>query len=45
MGRKKFSVDFKLQVVLHYLNGNDGFRVTAHIFGIDIGAVRRCAEH
>jgi len=45
MGRKKYSVDFKRQVVLHYLNGNDGLRVTAHTFGIDTGAVRRWAEH
>lgn len=45
MGRKKYSVDFKRQVALHYLGGNDGLRATAHTFGIDTGAVRRWAEH
>uniref|UniRef100_UPI00223FA290 transposase n=1 Tax=Aeromonas salmonicida TaxID=645 RepID=UPI00223FA290 len=45
MGKKKYSTDFKRQVALHYLNGHDGAKKTAALFGVDHGAVRRWTEH
>ncbi|MBS2784369.1 IS3 family transposase [Aeromonas salmonicida] len=45
MGKQKYSTDFKRQVVLHYLNGHDGAKKTAALFGVDHGAVRRWTEH
>ncbi len=45
MGRKKYSSEFKQQVVLHYLNSGDGAKKTARFFGVDHGAVRRWTEH
>ncbi|UBO72397.1 IS3 family transposase [Aeromonas rivuli] len=45
MAKQKYSTDFKRQVVLHYLNGHDGAKKTAALFGVDHGAVRRWTEH
>lgn len=45
MGRRKYSTEFKQQVVLHYLNSSDGAKKTARLFGVDHGAVRRWTEH
>lgn len=45
MGRKKYSTEFKQQVVHHYLNSDDGAKKTARLFGVDHGAVRRWTEH
>lgn len=45
MARKKFTPEFKQQVVEHYLNSDDGAKATARRFGIDHGAVRRWTEH
>lgn len=45
MARKKHTIEFKYQVVLHYLNSDDGSRKTARLFGIDHGTVRTWAEH
>lgn len=45
MGRKKYSPEFKQQVVLHYLFSSDGAKKTARLFGVDHGAVRRWTEH
>ena len=32
--RKKYSVQQKIEAVLHYLNGHDGYKLTAKKFGI-----------
>ncbi len=45
MGRKKYSTEFKQQVVHHYLNSDNGAKRTVQLFGIDQGTVRRWAEH
>lgn len=45
MAKQKYSTDFKRQVVLHYLNGRDGAKKTAALFGLDHGAVRRWTAH
>ena len=37
----KYSVEFKNQVVAHYLNTGDGYRVTSARFGIDQSQTRR----
>jgi transposase-like protein len=44
-GQKKYSPEFKQQVVLHYLFSSDGAKKTARLFGVDHGAVRRWTEH
>lgn len=45
MSKRKYSLEFKRQVALHYLNSGDGARATAHRFGIDHGTVRIWTEH
>lgn len=45
MGKKKYTLEFKRQVVLHYINSGDGAKNTARQFGIDHGTVRRWTEH
>jgi transposase len=45
MGRKKYTTEFKRQVVLHFLNSDDGAKKTARLFGIDHGTVRLWTEH
>ena len=39
----KYSLEFKLEVVQNYLSNDndDGFRKTAHKFGLDQGTVRQ----
>ncbi|MFI0488714.1 MAG: transposase [Yersinia sp. (in: enterobacteria)] len=44
MGRKKYSIEFKRQVVHHYLNSDEAAKKTARLFGVDHGAVRRWTE-
>ena len=39
----KYSEQFKLAVVEHYLNTTDGQKLTARHFGIDYGALRAWA--
>ncbi|HEY3589589.1 MAG TPA: transposase, partial [Buttiauxella sp.] len=37
MGKRKYTTEFKRQVVLHFLNSGDGARRTARLFGLDHG--------
>ncbi len=37
----KYSLNFKLEVVQHYLSGLEGQKATAKRFGIDHSAVRK----
>lgn len=41
MSSPKFSLELRLAVVPHYLNGTDGYRETATRFGVGRPAVRR----
>ncbi|EKL3541691.1 transposase, partial [Salmonella enterica] len=41
MRSPKFSLEFRLAVVTHYLNTRDGYRETAKRFGVSRTAVRR----
>ena len=45
MGKRKYTTEFKRQVVLHFLNSDDGAKKTARLFGIDHGTVRLWTEH
>ncbi|WP_154581779.1 IS3-like element IS1664 family transposase [Yersinia enterocolitica] len=45
MGKRKYTTEFKRQVVLHFLNSDDGARRTARLFGLDHGTVRLWTEH
>ncbi|HDL8508728.1 TPA: transposase, partial [Yersinia enterocolitica] len=45
MGKRKYTTEFKRQVVLHFLNSEDGARRTARLFGLDHGTVRLWTEH
>lgn len=45
MSRRKYTTEFKHQVVSHFLNSGHGAKRTAQLFGIDHGTVRLWAEH